>query len=523
VHYFHDERECAGALKVRKQIGYHIMSPVFSRVTTNVIANFGGRIWTGLMSFLFVPFYIRFLGIEAYGLIGFFASLMGLFVVLDMGLSTALNRELARLKGGAITPQHARDVTRTFEVFYWSIGLAIGGAVAGLAPVIAQSWIQSRGLPESTVRCAVMLMGGLIALRWPVPLYLGGLMGLQRQVFLNVVMASIATIQGLGAVLVLWLVMPSIEAFFAWQIICWAAQTALLAVFLWKRLPAAEYGPRVSRNALSAVWRFAAGMTAITALGTVLMQSDKILLSRLLDLEAFGRYSLAVAITGVIIALANPFFSALFPEFTRLAAEGDTASLSRIYHKGCQFLAVLVVPVCALVFTFSEPLLQFYVRDPILAHGTYRVLSLLMLGTALNSIMSLPLALQLAHGWTRLSVISNVIAVLLFVPLLVWLVILWGAEGAAVAWIALNVGYVLIQVPLMHRRLLRSEMWRWYSEDIGLPILVCGLVAALMAWLMPAFGGWKQIGWLAGTGILLFLAALVSAPAPRQWCKGILI
>jgi O-antigen/teichoic acid export membrane protein len=151
------------------------------------------------------------------------------------------------------------------------------------------------------------------------------------------------------------------------------------------------------------------------------------------------------------------------------------------------------------------------------------VLSLLMLGTALNSIMSLPLALQLAHGWTRLSVISNVIAVLLFVPLLVWLVILWGAEGAAVAWIALNVGYVLIQVPLMHRRLLRSEMWRWYSEDIGLPILVCGLVAALMAWLMPAFGGWKQIGWLAGTGILLFLAALVSAPAPRQWCKGILI
>jgi len=495
------------------------MFPVFSQVTTNVIANFAGRIWTGLMSYLFVPVYIRFLGIEAYGLIGFFASLMGLFVVLDMGLSMALNRELARLKGGAITPRQACDVTRTFEVFYWLIGLALGGAIVLLAPAIAHSWIQSRGLPESTVRRAIMLMGGLLALRWPVPLYLGGLMGLQRQVLLNVVTASISTVQGLGAVLVLWLVMPSIEAFFVWQIICWAAQTALLAMCLWKCLPVVEHRPRVSRNALSTVWRFAAGMTAFSALCTVLMQSDKILLSRLLDLEAFGRYSLAVAIAGFMISLANPFYSALFPEFTRLIAEGDTAGLSRVYHKGCQFLTVLVVPVCALVFAFSKSLMQFYVRDPILTQGTYRLLSLLMLGTALNSIMTLPLALQLAHGWTRLPVIKNVIAILLFVPLLVWLVKLWGAEGAAIALIALNVGYILIEVPVMHRRLLPSEMWRWYTVDVGLPILVCGLVAAVMAWLMPACGGWEQVIWLAGTGALLCLAALVSSPAPRQWLK----
>ena len=105
-------------------------------------------------------------------------------------------------------------------------------------------------------------------------------------------------------------------------------------------------------------------------------------------------------------------------------------------------------------------------------------------------------------------------------PLLVWLVKLLGAEGAAITWIALNAGYVLIQVPVMHRRLLRSEMWRWYAEDIGLPILVCGLVAALMAWVMPSSDGWKQIGWLAGAGVILFLAALASAPAPRQWLKG---
>ena len=47
------------------------------------------------MSLAFVPLYIKFMGIESYGLVGIFASLLALFGLLDMGLSTTLNRELA--------------------------------------------------------------------------------------------------------------------------------------------------------------------------------------------------------------------------------------------------------------------------------------------------------------------------------------------------------------------------------------------------------------------------------------------
>jgi len=46
------------------------------------------------MAWLFVLLYIKFLGIKAYGLVGFFATLQRLFIILDMGLSTTLNREL---------------------------------------------------------------------------------------------------------------------------------------------------------------------------------------------------------------------------------------------------------------------------------------------------------------------------------------------------------------------------------------------------------------------------------------------
>jgi len=48
----------------------------------NIIANFAGQGWTALMALAFVPLYIKFLGIEAYGLIGFFAMLQGTLIEL---------------------------------------------------------------------------------------------------------------------------------------------------------------------------------------------------------------------------------------------------------------------------------------------------------------------------------------------------------------------------------------------------------------------------------------------------------
>jgi O-antigen/teichoic acid export membrane protein len=153
----------------------------------NIAANFGGGVWTGLMNLVFVPLYIHFLGIEAYGLIGIFATLLGMFALLDMGLSSTLNREMARL---AVQPGNARemrDLVRTLEIPYWLAGLLIRVIVIGLSPFIAYHWVKADHLTPHTVQTAIMIMGLAVAFQWPMSFYSGGLMGLQRQVLLNVI------------------------------------------------------------------------------------------------------------------------------------------------------------------------------------------------------------------------------------------------------------------------------------------------------------------------------------------------
>jgi hypothetical protein len=45
--------------------------------------------------------------------------------------------------------------------------------------------------------------------------------------------------------------------------------------------------------------------------------------------------------------------------------------------------------------------------------------------------------------------------------------------GGALTWVILNIGYVIFEIPLMHRRLIKSDMWRWYFIDVGLPAVCC--------------------------------------------------
>lgn len=452
----------------------------------NVLANYAGKGWSALMALVFIPVYIKFLGIEAYGLVGFFIALQVVFSLLDMGLSTALNRELASSPAGRDDDGQTRNLVRTLEIIYGLVGTGIALVVAVLAPLIASHWISSSALSAQTVSGAVQLMGLTLALQWPFALYSGGLMGLQKQVLLNGVTIIAATLRWVGAALVLWLVSPTIQAYFAWQVFASMVQTLATGAVMWKCLPGAARPARFERRALLRIWRFAAGMTGISAMAVILTQLDKIILSKLLPLEVFGYYTLAAVVASGLYLLVTPIFAAAFPSFSQLVAAGDSASLKNRYHQICQLASVVVLPPAIVLALFAEEILLVWTQDPVATANTHLLVSVLAVGTALNCLMNLPYALQLAHGRTRFAFYTNVLAAAVLVPAIIWATTRYGALGAALAWVTLNCGYVFISLPLMHRWLLKGELKRWYLIDVGLPMLAILAVALLGRWWFPA-------------------------------------
>src|SRR5260221_7228105 len=110
-----------------------------SIVRRNVVANVAGKGWAALLSLAVVPIYIHFLGIGAFGLIGFFLSLMAILSLLALGLGTALNRQFAQYSPQSGHAQEMRDLLRTLEIIYWTIVFAIGVTTAASPPAIAPS------------------------------------------------------------------------------------------------------------------------------------------------------------------------------------------------------------------------------------------------------------------------------------------------------------------------------------------------------------------------------------------------
>jgi len=474
----------------------------------NIIANFAGKAWKGIFGLAFVPIYIQLMGVEVFGLIGIFLSLSVLFALLDMGLSATLNRELSRLSVAENSAQESRNLVRTFEVVYWGIGIVIGIFVIILAPLLAKYWINSTSISSETVEQALLIMGILLAAQWPNAIYSGGLKGLQRQVGLNVIKSVSVLMQHCGAVLVLLFISPSILSFFLWQFFVALLTTIVLAMRLWKLLPKSGHRSKFDKNLFVKNWQFASGMIGISLVTVLLTQLDKIILSKMLTLEMFGYYMLALYVANALRGLVIPIFTALFPKFTQLVASAEESNLIVLYHKSCQLMSVFVLPLTITIAVFAKEILALWLDDTMAIQNSHQILTLLIIGTALNALMILPYALQLAYGWTKLAFYKNVVAIILLVPLMVWMVQMYQGIGAAWVWIILNLGYLIFEVPIMHRRLLKGEMGKWYSRDVFLPTLIVSAIGLIAHEILPV-GSSKMIMLLGvfSTFALSFIAS----------------
>lgn len=485
----------------------------------NVVANYLGQGWRVLMSLVFVPVYIKLLGIEAYGLIAMFAMLQAWLSVLDLGLRPTLVREMARLTVGAQDAQSIRDLLRSVEIIVVIIALMVAAGIGLASGWLANNWLQAASLPAGAIAQAFALMGVVAALQFVESIFNSSLQGLQRQVMQNTVTSFVATLRGIGAVAVLLWVSPTIQAFFMWQVVSSLLSVLMLAGVVYQALPRAPRRATFSVEALQGVRSYAAGMAGITVLALLLTQVDKILLSRLLPLENFAQYALASTVAGVLAALVAPLAAAYYPRFTQLAAvSADKPELVKTYHQAAQMVSVVVGSAAGMLILFGDRVLTVWTQDPALVTRVAPLLAVLTLGSLLNALMWMPYYLQLAHGWTSLTIKTNLIAVALLVPTIIWSVPRYGALGAAWGWVALNTVYVLFMITFMHRRLLSEEKWRWYMGDVVLPLSCAASTAyALSLAASRTRGMYWELTVLFGLSGTVFLAASFASPFIREY------
>jgi O-antigen/teichoic acid export membrane protein len=487
-------------------------------VKRDLAANFFGNAWIALVQVAFVPVYIDLLGVEAYGLIGVYVFLQGLLSVLDLGLTPAVSREVARMRAGARPIAKVRGLLRSIEVVFFVFAAVIIGAVAVAARWLAADWLRPETLAPSSVIAALELAAVMVGMRLFATLYRGAVAGSQQWVWLNFLCAGFATLRAVGVIAVLALHAATIEAFFAFQSLATLAEVAMLRARAWSVLASKE-PTAFSGDALRSIRRFSSGLALSAALFALLTQGDKLLLSTLVPLAAFGYYMLASALAGALGVLGAPIGAVAYPRLVDLCARGRRAEFIQAFHHFAQLMTLAVGPAALALAFFSHPILALWTRDPAATASAAPLLSVLAIGGMLHAFAALPCMLPVAHGRTEVLIQVNLALVALFLPAVCVGALAHGARGAAFAWVMVNAVGIALGLFVMRREVPAAEGWRWLVADVAAPIAAAAAAAAAVRSFLPpgamdgAYGA--ALGIAAGYAAAL-LAAGSCLPSARR-------
>jgi O-antigen/teichoic acid export membrane protein len=479
-------------------------------VKANIIANFFGQGWIALMGVAFIPIYIKYLGMESFGLIGIFVVVQAGLLLLDSGMTPTLVREFARFKGGKTTKEEVISLFRSIEFVTLALSLITVLVIYVLLKSTSVQWLKIDKISPDTVENSILIMSLIVIFRLYEGIYRGCLIGLQKQVILNYIGSIIATFRSLGAVAILAYIAPKIEYYFLWQCFMSILSVGVHRYSAYYFVSDPMIKPKFSIKELLKVKNFALGMFGTSVLSFFLTQTDKIILSNLLSLEKFAYYSFASIASSIIVHCIMPISQAFTPRFSEFFGSKNETNFKKDFHTASKLIAILGGSIFCTILFFGDKIIYLWTNDMELTKNTTRIVCILSAGNFLNILMWMPASAYNAQGFTRFSVIQNLFSIIFIIPALFIVIPLFGLEGAAFVWVGLNLGYHLFGSVFFFKNIKCLNIFDWYISDIIKPslfIITYMLVVRLL--FGTPDGRFAQIIFIVINLVLVILISLV--------------
>lgn len=453
----------------------------------NIIANYISQIYVAGIGILILPLYIKYMGAEAYGLVGFFTMLQAWFGLLDMGLTPTIGRETARYKGGSMSALEYRQLFRALSSIFIFIALFGGGTLFFFAELISTQWLNVSELPQEAVVVAVQIMAISVALRWLGGLYRGVITGSEKLVWLSVFNALIATLRFIAVFVTMSLYGFTPFVFFIHQLVVAIIEVSGLWLMNNRLLPSKSgIKERIgwSIGPVKPVLKFALTIAFTSSVWILVTQTDKLVLSGILPLDEYGYFMLAVLVASGIMIISGPISSAIMPRMARLYAEGKDREAISVYRNSTQVVSVISGAASVTIACCASQLLYAWTGDLELSKKSAPILSLYALGNGILSVAAFPYYLQYAKGNLRYHLIGNAVLVCLLIPAIILAATYYGGVGAGYVWLFINAFFLLTWIAYVHYKLVPRLHLKWIFNDI-LSIYVPMIIVAITVLFFP--------------------------------------
>jgi len=413
------------------------------RLLKNTAANFISAFIGPVLAIVLTPFYIRHIGLEGYGLVGFFTALTMLLNVFCAAVGKVYLSRMSAMVATQESAASSQSLYFVFRALYFLLGLVTAAGIAALSWWISHRWLKLATLGPESAQVCILLIAVTIMIAFPTGVCVNTLFALQDQVRANANSVGCLLLTNAAAALLVYHY-KSVVAYYA-------ATTAgaLLGYFLMAHSARSGLCRACSaawpgiREAFQRSWAEAIGIARSSlaliwteTVGVIVTQTDRLLITSLMPLSSLGIYNTGTSLARPLQLACQPFLTAAYPNLCQLAQGEDGAR--RASRDAARQQMIVFVIACALCLPFCsipETLLNLWLKNIEIARAAAPVVAIYAIGNALLGIAGAPYNLAVAVDKTKYAAIMNS-AALVWYPLAgYFLISRYDLIGAAILWL----------------------------------------------------------------------------------------
>ena len=474
------------------------------RVSINAITNYARFFMTMIVSFLLIPFIIRSIGDEDYGLWTLTFSIIGFFSLLDFGFGLGVVKWTGEARVNK-DYEHRNQMLSTVFFIY----LAIAGVGMLLLGFFSLFYPPLFDVPEAKRSIAVYLLMILglrsLLIQIPMSLFKGVLFGEQRIYMVNVIQvfgivlyagsAWFVLSRGMGVV---WLGIVNCGSFLV--------ENILFTFAVIRSVKGFRIAPRLfsmTRLREAASFSFFSFISAIA--GLVLFQTDAIIIQLTMSLSMVALYAVALKITEYSLMLTKQLVNVLTPLISELKENREHDAIRFLLIDVSKYIMGTGVVIAGSVYVFGGDLLIHWVGQRFLSVAV--VLNILITAYILSIpelVASNVLTMTGHHRFTaKVSVSAIFVNIGVSLSLVGWLGLTGIALGTLASVVVNNMFVTLRRVSRVY-----GFPYHLYFTRVFLPALLPGVSILGIGWYLrkhfPVTSLWDMIG-KAIPGILVYL------------------
>ncbi len=399
------------------------------------------QIYSALINVLLVPFYLNLLGIEQFGLIGFFTLLQNIMMILDGGISRSISRQTAITKHNSFLFNDFLFIFRKIIISFSFIAIFIFIFTYVMNDYIINTWIKSN-INKDVLAISTISMFLVVALKYISGPFSGILIGLEEHTLLSKLNFLFITLKFPMGLVVLYIFGSSVSNYFIYQIFVSIFELSTLFIV-------AKYKSHIiinkksikkeeNKSSFKSLLIFSGQLSLLSITWIIVTQIDKLILSTTLHLKEYSYYTIAVTMSGVILVFSTPLSQVMLGRLSVLFRENNFKEYVELYTKAFSIIIIIMTSLSSSIFIFSKPIIYMWTNNIEIVNNSFQYVRWLTLGNTISILMTFTYLLQYSMGNLKKHLIVYLSYSLLLIPTSIYIATVYQGYGSALFYFIHN-------------------------------------------------------------------------------------